>query len=90
MLRFISWLLCPNTKSLHAHNGRRWQGGSRLPVLINGLPALPFFCRPLCLEAQQRCNRNNQERLFYDYVYCSFTLSRSVHATPVSSGDGLH
>ncbi|MCO6506538.1 MAG: hypothetical protein J6570_05440 [Snodgrassella sp.] len=68
-------------------NGRE---ALRLPVLINGLPALPFFCRPMRLEAHSGLVRIIRKGSVYDYFCGGKSPFGSVHVTPVSSFDDFN
>ncbi|WP_143555404.1 hypothetical protein [Snodgrassella alvi] len=59
-----------------------------LPVLINGLPALPFFCRQMRLEAHSGLIRIIRKGSVYDYFCGGQPPFGSVYVTPVSASDG--
>lgn len=58
-----------------------------LPVLINGLPALPFFCRHMRLEAQSGVGRIIRKGSVNDYFFGSKPPSGGVYVTPVSASE---
>ncbi|WP_143558332.1 hypothetical protein [Snodgrassella alvi] len=68
-------------------NGRE---ALRLPVLINGLPALPFFCRPCVWKRISGLVRIIRKGSVYDYFFDGKPPFGSVHVTPVSSIDGFN